>query len=39
MTPATCQEIIEALETAGTVEEIHEICSRICTQYGFEHFA
>jgi DNA-binding CsgD family transcriptional regulator len=39
MTPATCQEIIEALQTAGTVEEIHEICSRICTQYGFEHFA
>lgn len=39
MTPTTCHEIIEALEKACSVEEIHAICSTLCTQYGFEHFA
>jgi len=36
---STCQEIIEALDKARSIEEIHEICSRICSHYGFEHFA
>lgn len=39
MSPSTCHHIIEALEKAATVEAIHEICSNLCTEYGFDHFA
>jgi len=39
MPAATCHQFIEALERAGTVEEIHAVCSQICCHYGFEHFA
>jgi DNA-binding CsgD family transcriptional regulator len=39
MTPGTCQEIIAALERASTIDEIYEICSRICAQFGFDHSA
>jgi len=39
MTPLACQEIIEALERAESVDEIHRICSTLCKLFGFDHFA
>lgn len=38
MTPANCQELIELLSKAGTVEEIHSVCSALCEQLGFDRF-
>ncbi|MDT8388360.1 MAG: LuxR family transcriptional regulator [Thiogranum sp.] len=33
-----CIDLIEALSSAGTVDELHTVCSRLCEDYGFERF-
>lgn len=37
MLAGTCQEIVEALAQASSVNEIKEICLRICTRIGLDH--
>ena len=34
----TYQETIHALNTATTVDDLHETCSRFCERNGFDHF-
>lgn len=38
MTFTDCEELINAVSTAETVEVLHSICSDVCKKYGFEHF-
>ncbi len=32
------QDIIASLQTAKTVDDLHESCSQLCEQGNFEHF-
>lgn len=38
MTPLRCQELIDTLTRAGTIEEIHALCCVLCKESGFDHF-
>ncbi len=38
MNPTTCYELIELLNKSESVEEIHDVCSKICEHAGFDHF-
>lgn len=38
MTPLRCQELIDMISRAGTVEEIHSLCCALCKESGFDYF-
>ncbi len=38
MNPQRHMELIEAFGSASSIEEIHEVCSDLCEQFGFDHF-
>ncbi len=38
MANTSCHELIDLLSKAGTVEDIHSLCSVLCQQFGFDQF-
>ncbi len=38
MTPARCQEHIDAVSKATTAEHIHSVCADVCAECGFDQF-
>lgn len=38
ISPLACQDLIEAARSAGSVEEIHDLCSELCDAGGFDYF-
>ncbi len=38
LSPTVCNELIDAARRAGSVEEVHEICSLLCDHAGFDYF-
>ena len=38
MSPTSLRRMIQTAQEAGTVEEIHACCSRVCDELGFDYF-
>jgi DNA-binding CsgD family transcriptional regulator len=38
LSPSSCTELIDAARNAGSVEEVHGLCSELCDRAGFDFF-